>query len=56
MQNWDLYSPRVRICARTCLGLPRGTKLFQVNVPVFTLQLAEIEGRLKVVSARSTFD
>ena len=55
-EGWQLYSPRVSICARTCLGLPRGTKLFQIDVPVFKLQLAEVGGQLKVVSAISSFD
>ena len=36
-------------------GLPNGTKLFEVNVPVFRLQVAEVSGSLKVVSAISRF-
>jgi len=51
----DLYQPTVRICARNCLGLPNGTRLFEVNVPVFRLQLAEIKGNLRIVSAASSF-
>jgi hypothetical protein len=42
--------PQTRVCATECLGLPAGTKLFRVNVPVFQLQLAEINGALKIVS------
>ncbi|HUS10235.1 MAG TPA: surface-adhesin E family protein [Pyrinomonadaceae bacterium] len=53
--TFDLYQPRVRVCARNCLGLPNGTRLFEVNVPMFRLQLAEIEGNLRVVSAMSSF-
>ncbi len=56
IEEWNLFEPRARICHRSCLGLPSGTKLFQVNVPVFNLQLAEIGGQLKVVSAVSSFD
>jgi hypothetical protein len=41
---------RVRICTTSCLGLPKGTKLFEIHIPVFRLQIAEIEGQLKVVS------
>jgi surface-adhesin protein E len=56
---WDftsaLYQPKARICAHDCLGLPKGTRVFEVSVPVFRLQLAEINGNLKVVSARSSF-
>jgi hypothetical protein len=59
LEDWDstfaLYQPKVRICTGDCLGLPRGTKLFDVNVPVFHLQLAEIRGELKIVSARDFF-
>lgn len=51
----DLYEPKERVCVRNCLGLPDGTKLFEVNVPVFQLQLAEIGGNLRVVSATSSF-
>jgi hypothetical protein len=59
LEDWDwkfeLYQPKVRICAVDCLGLPRGTRLFEVNVPVFRLQLAEIRGQLKIISAIDYF-
>lgn len=44
------YNRSPRVCATDCLGLPKGTKLFVVQVPMFQLQLAEIKGKLKVVS------
>ena len=56
LKEADLYSPRVRICITNCLGLPGGTRLFDVNVPMFHLQLAEIKGELKVVSLTDYFD
>ena len=52
---WGLYQPIVNVCAKNCLGLPAGTTLFDVNVPVFRLKVAEISGNLKVVSAISRF-
>jgi hypothetical protein len=55
LEDWDLYQPKIRRCDQDCLGLPNGTKLFVVNVPVFRLQLAEIRGKLRVVSAMSSF-
>jgi hypothetical protein len=55
LENWDLYQPKIRSCDQDCLGLPNGTRLFVVNVPVFRLQLAEIRGNLRVVSAMSSF-
>lgn len=55
LDDWSLYQPRVRICTASCLGLPNRTRLFEVNVPVFRLQLAEIRGNLRVVSATSSF-
>jgi len=55
LEDWELYQPNVRICATDCLGLPKGTRLFEVNVPVFHLQLAEIKGELRVVSATDYF-
>lgn len=56
LEEADLYSPKVRICNTNCLGLPGGTRLFDVNVPLFHLQLAEIKGELKVVSLTDYFD
>ncbi|HKE58096.1 MAG TPA: hypothetical protein VKB46_15390 [Pyrinomonadaceae bacterium] len=55
LEEWDLYRPKQRNCASECLGLPKGSKLFVVNVPVFQLQIAEINGQLKVVSAIDYF-
>ena len=49
------YQPKVWSCRSDCLGLPKGTKLYEVNVPVFKLQLAEVKGRLKIVSATNSF-
>lgn len=54
-ETWHLYEPVGRVCTQNCLGLPSGTKVFSVNVPVFSLQIAEINGRLKVVSATYMF-
>ena len=51
LEDWHLYDPTVRVCGKDCLDLPDGTRLYEVNVPVFRLQLAEIEGTLKVISA-----
>jgi hypothetical protein len=55
LEHWNLYQPKVRVCRRDCLGLPEGTKLFEVDVPIFRLQLAEVKGNLRVVSAMSSF-
>ncbi len=43
--------PRQRVCRNDCLGLPTGTKIFEVDIPIFHLQIAEIDGKLKVISA-----
>jgi hypothetical protein len=55
LKAWDLYQPKARVCTGNCFGLPNGTKLFEVNVPVFRLQVAEVSGSLKVVTAISRF-
>lgn len=55
LRYWTLYQPSATVCGENCLGLPAGTKLFDVNVPVFRLQVAEVSGKLKVVSAISRF-
>ena len=54
-EHWELYQPKVRSCFQECMGLPKGTRLFEVNVPVFRLQIAEISGNLRVVSAINSF-
>lgn len=54
-ETWNLYQPKSRSCGKQCLGLPAGTKIFDVNVPVFSLQIAELKGQLRVVSATYSF-
>jgi hypothetical protein len=44
------FDPHEFICSRECLGFPKGTRLFEVDVPLFHLQLIELKGKLKVVS------
>jgi hypothetical protein len=55
LDHWDLYQPKLRLCGSSCLGLPKDTKLIEVSVPVFNLQLAEVDGNLKIFSAKSRF-
>jgi hypothetical protein len=55
LEEWELYEPKVKVCSESCLGLPAGTRLFEVNVPVFRLKVAEISGNLKVISAKTRF-
>ena len=55
LEEWGVYAPTARVCNDNCFGLPAGTKLFEVNVPVFHLQVAEVSGKLKVVSAITLF-
>ena len=43
-----------RVCSNECLGLPRGTKLFEITPPLLRIQLAEIKGQFKIVSARDS--
>jgi hypothetical protein len=42
------------ICQSECLGLPKGTRLFEMTLPLLHLQFAEIKGELKIVSARDS--
>ncbi len=41
-------------CQSECLGLAKGTKLFEMSLPLLRLQFAEIKGDLKIVSARDS--
>lgn len=43
-----------RVCANSYLGLPKGTKIFEVLLPPLLLEIAEIHGQLKIVSARDS--
>jgi hypothetical protein len=52
-EDESLYQPKVAVCAKNCLGLSKGTKIYEVDIPVFHLQIAEIDGKLKVISAKS---
>ena len=45
----------IKVCLKSCLGLPAGTKLYEIDVPAFHLQLAEIEGEMKIVSAMYSY-
>ena len=54
-RHWELFEPTLKSRPENYLGLPAGTKVFDVNVPVFRLEVAEISGNLKVISARSRF-
>jgi hypothetical protein len=50
----DTLDLKSRVSAREYLGLPPGTKLFEIGLPLLRLELAEIKGQLKVVSARDS--
>jgi len=43
-----------RICPHECMGLPRGTEIFEISLPLLRLQIVETKGRLKIVSARDS--
>jgi hypothetical protein len=43
------------VCSNNCLALPEGTRIWEVDVPVFRLQIAEIKGRMQIVSALPSF-
>jgi hypothetical protein len=47
----DLYQPKISTCPQGCLGLPKEAKVFQIKVPILLLQIAEVNGRLKIISA-----
>ena len=55
LDSYDMFKPSVSSCAKQCPGLPSETRLFTVKVPIFELQIAEIGGQLKVISARNYF-
>jgi hypothetical protein len=59
VEDWvwqrSLYLPKERTCADDCFGLPRGTKIYEVDVPILHLQIAEINNELKILSATDYF-
>jgi hypothetical protein len=48
---FDLYDPWLQVCEAPCLALPKGTRLIGINVPSLQLQLAKVNGRLRIVWA-----
>ena len=46
----ELDEPTVRTCSTDCLGWPRGTKLIEINVAIFHLEVTKVNGQLKIVS------
>jgi len=50
-EDSNLGQPKLRVCAKDCLGLPKGTNIFDVDIPIFHLQVAEIDAKLQIVSA-----
>jgi len=53
--RFHLYEPWLRDWGDGCLGLPKGTRLIAVNIPVFQLYLVVIGGKMKIVSAMYYF-
>jgi hypothetical protein len=53
LEEEGFYDPELRVCPRNCLGFSKGAKIYEVDVPVFHLQIAEIDGTLKIISART---
>ena len=51
LEDSDIQS---RVCPTEYLGLPKGTKLFEMSLPTIHLQFAEIKGELKIISARDS--
>jgi hypothetical protein len=51
---WERSDLNSRLCADECLGLPKGTKLFDLTMPPMHLQFAKIKGELKIISARDS--
>lgn len=47
----NTYCPLVQLCGTECLRTPVGTKVFEVTVSAFRLQIAKVKGSLKVISA-----
>lgn len=50
MEESPSPDPHILTCAHRCLGRPRGTQLIEVNLPIFRLQLVDINGQMKIVS------
>lgn len=44
------YIPRKESCDDNCYGFPKGTQLIYVEIPLFGLVLAKIDGKLRVIN------
>jgi hypothetical protein len=49
------FDARPWMCRAHCLGFPAGTKVFDVDVLIFRLQLTEVDGGLQVISVKGSF-
>lgn len=53
--NNELHTSGCFVCTSECLGLPKGTKIWEIDIPVFRLQITEVKGRMRIISARPNF-
>jgi len=51
-EDWETRGAEAIVCSKECLGLPKGTRLWEIDIPIFHLQFARLNGRMQVVSAR----
>jgi hypothetical protein len=49
--RYSLYDPWLSVCEQACLTQPKGTRLIVINIPSIQLQLARVNGRMRIVSA-----
>ncbi|MEO6391907.1 MAG: hypothetical protein ABIP75_08660 [Pyrinomonadaceae bacterium] len=46
----ELFEPVTWICNGSCYGLPAGTLVFEVSIPLFKVHLAEVNHQMKVIA------
>jgi hypothetical protein len=50
-EGWETRGAEAIVCSKECLGLPKGTRLWEIDIPIFHLQIARLNGRMQIVSA-----
>jgi hypothetical protein len=53
--DFSLSEPTEVVCATDCLNYPKGTVFWDIHASLFRLRVAEVKGKLRIVSVRPAF-
>jgi len=60
IDDWTIrfhyFQPNGRMCGDRCFGFPRDTRLIWVNTPILQLEMAKVNGEMKILWASLYYD